>query len=103
MGILSARKNLRIMRISAMEQLQTYSAERFVDFKSLIDGSVIAQLSFLPQTRSAEDFLTAEVTARGRYPAVNRPPTPAEIEDMLFGWMVEAGVSSNSVLYVETG
>ncbi len=58
-GILSARKNLRIMRISAMERLQTYSTEQFVDFKSLIDGSVIAQLSFLPQTRSAEDFLPA--------------------------------------------
>ncbi len=100
-GILSARKNLRIMRISAMERLQTYSTERFVDFKSLIDGSVIAQLSFLPQTRSAEDFLPAEVTYKGATYRVNRPPTPEEIEDMLFGWMVEAGVSSNSVLYVK--
>ncbi len=99
--VLSARKNLRIMRIAAMERLQTYSAERFVDFKSLIDGSVIAQLSFLPQTRSADDFLPAEVTYKGTSYRVDRLPTRGEIEDMLFGWMVEAGVSSNSVLYAK--
>jgi phosphoribosylaminoimidazolecarboxamide formyltransferase/IMP cyclohydrolase len=34
---------------------------------------------------------------------VNREPTTAEIEDMLFGWFVEAGVTSNSVLYVRDG
>ncbi|MCU0520793.1 MAG: IMP cyclohydrolase [Anaerolineae bacterium] len=100
-AILGARKNLRIMRIAAMEQLQSFSHERFVDFKSLVDGSVIAQLSYLPQTRAAADLLPAETTYKGTVYTVNRAPTSVEIEDMLFGWMVEAGVSSNSVLYVK--
>ena len=34
---------------------------------------------------------------------VNRQPTPAELDDLLFGWLVEAGVTSNSVLYVKDG
>ncbi len=100
-AILGARKNLRIMRIAAMERLQSFTNERFVDFKSLVDGAVIAQLSFLPQTRTAQDLLPAEATYKGKAFKVDRAPTQAEIEDMLFGWMVEAGVSSNSVLYVK--
>ena len=46
-AILGKRKNLRIMRIGAMDQLRSFAPERVVDFKSLIDGSVIAQLSFI--------------------------------------------------------
>ncbi|MHB8205330.1 MAG: IMP cyclohydrolase, partial [Desulfomonilaceae bacterium] len=34
---------------------------------------------------------------------VERHPTPREIEDMIFGWAVEQGVTSNSVLYVKDG
>ena len=30
-----------------------------------------------------------------------RPATAAELEDLLFGWQVEQGVTSNSVLYVK--
>jgi phosphoribosylaminoimidazolecarboxamide formyltransferase/IMP cyclohydrolase len=33
----------------------------------------------------------------------NRQPTEQELADMLFGWKVEAGVTSNSVLYVKDG
>ena len=30
-------------------------------------------------------------------------PTEKEYEDLIFGWLVEAGVTSNSVLYVKDG
>jgi phosphoribosylaminoimidazolecarboxamide formyltransferase/IMP cyclohydrolase len=101
--ILGQRKNLRIMRIDNMARLATFSGERFVDFKSLVDGAVIAQLSYTPTTRAAADLLPAETTRRGTDYRVERAPTPSEIEDMLFGWKVEAGVSSNSVLYAKDG
>ena len=101
--ILSGRKNLRIMRIGNIERLQSFSSERFVDFKSLIDGAVIAQLSFTPTVQHADDLLPAEVTRRGVTYKIDRAPTEAEIADMLFGWKVEAGVSSNSVLYARDG
>jgi phosphoribosylaminoimidazolecarboxamide formyltransferase / IMP cyclohydrolase len=101
--ILAGRRNLRIMRIGNMARLRTFAGERFVDLKSLIDGALIAQLSFVPQTQSREDLMVAETTHRGETHRVNRAPTESEVEDMLFGWMVEAGVTSNSVLYAKEG
>jgi phosphoribosylaminoimidazolecarboxamide formyltransferase / IMP cyclohydrolase len=100
-AILAGRKNLRIMRIGNMARLQTFASERFIDLKSLVDGALIAQLSFVPQTQSAQDLMLAETVYRGETHRVNREPTQAEVADMLFGWMVEAGVSSNSVLYAK--
>ncbi|MEN8180749.1 MAG: IMP cyclohydrolase, partial [Pseudomonadota bacterium] len=99
--ILARRKNLRIMRIDNIERLAQFAAERFVDFKSLIDGSVIAQLSYLPTARTADDLQLAETVFKDQVYRVEREPTEKEIEDMLFGWLVEAGVTSNSVLYVK--
>ncbi|MBR0365152.1 MAG: S-adenosylmethionine:tRNA ribosyltransferase-isomerase, partial [Clostridia bacterium] len=34
---------------------------------------------------------------------IARLPTAKEYEDLVFGWLVEAGVTSNSVLYVKDG
>ncbi|MGC9520335.1 MAG: IMP cyclohydrolase [Anaerolineae bacterium] len=101
--ILAGRKNLRIMRIRALERLRSFATEQYIDFKSLIDGAVIAQLSFVPSVRTAEDLIPAETTRKGETYRVARAPTESEIDDMLFGWMVEAGVTSNSVLYVKNG
>jgi phosphoribosylaminoimidazolecarboxamide formyltransferase/IMP cyclohydrolase len=99
--ILARRRNLRIMRIANMERLASFAAECFVDFKSLIDGGIVAQLSFVPHTRTRDDLQLAETIHDGRTYRIERTPTDAEIEDMLFGWLVEAGVTSNSVLYVK--
>jgi len=101
--IFARRKNLRVMRIANMSRLKTYDGERFVDFKSLIDGGVIAQWSFTPRTRKKKDFLPAQTTCKGREYKINRLPAEKEYEDLIFGWMVEAGVTSNSVLYVKNG
>jgi phosphoribosylaminoimidazolecarboxamide formyltransferase/IMP cyclohydrolase len=98
--VLARRTNLRIMRIGNMARLASYAAERFVDFKSLIDGGIIAQLSYVPATRTAADLRLAETVHKGQTYRVTREPTAAEVDDMLFGWLVEAGVTSNSVLYV---
>jgi len=99
--ILAQRKNLRILRIDNMARLTEFAPERIVDFKSLIDGGVIAQLSFQPRTRIPEDLMLAEATRKGTTYRIAREPTEREVEDMLFGWMVEAGVTSNSVLYAK--
>ena len=34
---------------------------------------------------------------------MNRQPTDREFDDLMFGWLVECGVTSNSVLYVKDG
>jgi phosphoribosylaminoimidazolecarboxamide formyltransferase/IMP cyclohydrolase len=101
LGILEARKNLRVIRITAMDKLQTFIGERVVDFKSLMDGGLVAQWSFVPETLSKTDFTLASTEYKGKTYKVNREPTPAEYEDLLFGWLVESGITSNSVIYVK--
>lgn len=103
LDIFSRKKNLRVMRIGDIAKLQTYSGERVVDFKSLVDGGIIAQWSFVPQSRKREDLVPAQCTYRDKEYKINRLPTDQEYDDLLFGWMVEAGVTSNSVLYVKDG
>ncbi|MGD8251727.1 MAG: IMP cyclohydrolase [Desulfobacterales bacterium] len=101
LDILGRRKNLRVIRIRAMERLREFVGERVVDFKSLIDGGIIAQWSFAPRSLRAADLKLAASEHQGRSYSIDREPTAAELEDLLFGWLVETGVSSNSVIYVK--
>jgi phosphoribosylaminoimidazolecarboxamide formyltransferase/IMP cyclohydrolase len=101
--ILTSRKNLRIVRIGNIAKLEEFAPARFVDFKCLVDGGIVAQLSFVPTARTKDDLKVAEVERKGTVYRIEREPTPAEYDDMLFGWMVEAGVTSNSVIYVKDG
>lgn len=101
MPIFSRKPNLRIIRIGNMARLQQFAGRRFVEFKNLIDGGIIAQWSFVPVTRDKQDLRLAECEYKGKQYRIERAPTEAEIQDMLFGWLVESGVTSNSVLYVK--
>jgi len=101
MDILAPKKNLRVIRIANIGRLQTFVGERFVDFKSLIDGGIIAQWSFVPQARSKADLKLAECDYQGKTYRIKREPTDQEYADMLFGWLVESGVTSNSVIYAK--
>lgn len=103
MEMLAARKNLRVMRIADMARLENYACERFADFKSLIDGGLIVQWSFVPAVRRADQFLPAECVHQGRTCRAIRRPDARELDDMLFGWLVETGINSNSVIYVKDG
>lgn len=99
--ILGRRKNLRVIRINAMDKLQSFVGERVVDFKSLMDGGIVAQWSFVPTTLKKEDLFIASTEYKGTTYKVDRVPTDREYEDMLFGWLVESGITSNSVIYVK--
>jgi phosphoribosylaminoimidazolecarboxamide formyltransferase/IMP cyclohydrolase len=101
--MLAKRKNLRIMRISRIYDLEKYRKFRFVDFKSLIDGGIIVQQSPLNNIQSKDDFLPAKTTYHGKEYMIERMPTDKEYADMIFGWSVEQGITSNSVIYVKDG
>ncbi|MBW2107810.1 MAG: IMP cyclohydrolase [Deltaproteobacteria bacterium] len=103
MNIFSKKKNLRVIRIGNISRLQTFVGERVVEFKSLIDGGIIAQWSFVPEARSRDALKLAECEYKGQSYRINRAPTDREYDDMLFGWLVESGVTSNSVIYVKDG
>lgn len=101
--ILKKAKDLRIIRIARFDRLAELVSRRSLDFKSLIDGGLIVQQSPLNAILSTEDFKPAVSVYQGREYAIKRPPTEEELEDLLFGWQVEQGVTSNSVLYVKDG
>lgn len=101
--ILAERKNLRIMRIKNMDRLNDFAVRRFIDFKSLQDGGIVAQVSFKPEAITGEKLLLGQTVYRGKEYRIKRTPTESEYKDLIFGWIVEAGVTSNSVLYVKNG
>ena len=101
--ILKRRANLRIVKVPRIDRLAEYRPLRFVDFKSLIDGGIVVQQSSVNAIRTKNDFQKAQATYKGKTYAIERQPTEQEYDDMVFGWAVEQGVSSNSVLYVKNG
>ncbi len=101
--VLARRKNLRIVRINSMDKLFEYTGMRFVDFKSLMDGGLIVQQSPLNRIKTAEDFILASSEYKGKTYSIERKPTDRDYNDMLFGWQVEQGITSNSGIYVKDG
>ncbi len=101
--ILAKRSNLRIVGIDRIDELSKYAGFRYIEFKSLIDGGLIVQQSPLNRIRSQEDFSPASTEFEGKTYNLERNPTEEEYADMLFGWQVEQGITSNSVIYVKDG
>jgi len=94
--ILKKWKNLRLLQIKEIERLQNYRTKRHIDIKSLMDGGLILQESQPFTIKGKEDLKPAEANYKGQTYKVKRMPTEKEYQDMLFGWYVESGVSSNS-------
>jgi phosphoribosylaminoimidazolecarboxamide formyltransferase/IMP cyclohydrolase len=101
--VLAQRKNLRIVKISRIDNLEYYRESRFVDFKSLIDGGFIVQQSPVNRIKTSADFTLAVTEYKGQSYTIEKKPTEEEYADMLFGWQVEQGITSNSVIYVKDG
>jgi len=101
--ILQKKKNLRIVKIPGINRLAELRESVFPDFKSLIDGGIIVQQSSTTRIKCKDDLLPAVAEYQGKKYSIERLPTEKEFNDMLFGWYVEQGVTSNSVLYVKDG
>ena len=89
--------------MAGIDRLADYETSPLRRFQSLIDGGIIVQQSAVNSIRSAADLKPATATYKGVAYSCERQPTAREIEDMLFGWAVEHGVTSNSVIYVKDG
>ncbi|MCG8529484.1 MAG: IMP cyclohydrolase [Desulfovibrionales bacterium] len=99
---LKKRKNLRILEIPGMAHLEDLVNVPVLDFKSLIDGGLVMQQSFRNRILSAEDFIPATAEKDG-VEVASRQPTADELDDLLFAWAVESGVTSNSIIFVRNG
>ena len=102
LAVLTTKKNLRIIRIPALAHLEDMVGTPFLDIKSLVDGGLIIQASFRNRILSADDFLPAEAAKDG-LTVMARTPTPKEADDLLFAWAIEAGVTSNSIIFARNG
>ena len=103
LDILKSKKNLRIFKLPGLAHLEKLVGQPFLDVKSLADGGLVLQFSFRNRILSVADFLPASATDKAGTTVVARAPSPQEAEDLLFAWAVEAGVTSNSVIFVKNG
>ncbi len=102
-ALLAKRKNLRIVMLDKISELARYRDTTHVEFKALMDGGIIVQQSQKNRIRTKADFQQARTVYKGQEYATERRPTEQEYDDMLFGWNVEQGITSNSVIYVKDG
>ncbi|RRD70644.1 MULTISPECIES: IMP cyclohydrolase [unclassified Desulfovibrio] len=100
--VLKKRKNLRIMELPGLGRLEDLTRSAFLDIKSLADGGLVLQKSFVNRILSGTDFLPATAASDGLSVSA-RAPSPAELDDLRFAWAVEAGVTSNSVIFARGG
>ncbi len=101
--LLKTRKNLRIMQLPGLARLEELTDSSFLDIKSLADGGLIVQKSFVNRILTACDFLPATGTNKEGSTVTARKPSPQEIDDLHFAWAVESGVTSNSVIFAKNG
>ncbi|MBQ3059134.1 MAG: IMP cyclohydrolase [Desulfovibrio sp.] len=101
--ILKSRKNLRIMELPALAALQDLPQSAFLDIKSLSDGGLIVQKSFVNRILTDADFIPAAASTREGLEVTARKPDKDELADLRFAWAVEAGVTSNSVIFARDG
>jgi phosphoribosylaminoimidazolecarboxamide formyltransferase/IMP cyclohydrolase len=103
LDLIKRRKNLRIFKLPALGDLSRLPESSFLDIKSMADGGLIVQKSFVNRIRAVEDFLPASARAEDGSFISARAPSAREAEDLLFAWAVEAGVISNSVIFAKNG
>ncbi len=101
--LIKARKNLRIIRLPGLASLDNLVNSSFLDIKSLSDGGLIVQKSFVNSITDVNDFLPAAHTDANGVSVNTRKPTAQELDDLYFAWAVEAGVTSNSVIFAKNG
>lgn len=102
-AILKSRKNLRILELPGLGRLEELASSAWLDIKSLADGGLILQKSFQNRIMDASDFIPATARTKDGAEVCARKPTPAELDDLRFAWAVEAGVTSNSVIFARDG
>ena len=66
------------------------------EFIVLVGPSGCGKSTLLRMVAGLESISEGEVR-------IARRPTEAEARDLLFGWLVETGITSNSVIYVKDG
>ncbi|HLB16039.1 MAG TPA: bifunctional phosphoribosylaminoimidazolecarboxamide formyltransferase/IMP cyclohydrolase [Burkholderiales bacterium] len=84
-AVLAGKQNVRVLAVPMGDEVQRYDLKR-------VGGGVLVQT---PDSRN--------VTAADLKVVSRRPPTPAEVEDLLFAWRVAKFVKSNAIVFAGGG
>lgn len=103
LSILARRKNLRVFELPGLGRLKELLASVWLDIKSLVDGGIIVQKSFMNRILKDADFQPARALTPDGTEVMARFPDKRELEDLRFAWAVESGVTSNSVVFARDG
>jgi phosphoribosylaminoimidazolecarboxamide formyltransferase/IMP cyclohydrolase len=91
------------MELPGLGRLEEWRDRAFLDIKTLADGGLVLQKSFVDHIIADADFLPAAATTHDGLSVIARRPGKKELDDLRFAWAVEAGVSSNSVIFARDG
>ncbi len=122
---LATRSNLRIVRMKSLEKLGEWSQQPYLDMKAMHDGSVVCQRSYsaclgddaqpltclddfkrlavVPADIPEREMVEGRLKRTGKMVAIENAPTEEQWRDMWFGWIVQTGTTSNSVLLAKDG
>ncbi len=87
----------------ALGRLEEFLASAVLDIKSLSDGGLIIQKAFKNRIHSNSDFFQQKQLQKRVWKFAHESLQKKELDDLRFAWAVEAGVTSNSVIFAKNG
>ena len=99
-------REIRIVRLPDFSTLPKFIDEgtSVLEIKVFDDGSLVLAQPYLSRVRTGNDLVLAynEHKTKGRI-EIQRPPTPRELDDLVFAWYVNIHVRSNGVVIAKNG
>ena len=99
-------REIRIVQLPDFSALPKFIDEgtSVLEIKVFDDGSLVLAQPYLSRVKSGDDLVPAynEHKTKGRI-EIQRPPTPRELDDLLFAWYVNIHVRSNGVVIAKNG
>ncbi len=98
-------KEIRVIRLPNLMSLPKWVGDPAPPtIKVLMDGSLVVAEAMLTRLKSGDDLepATTDHPKHGKF-AIERRPSPQEIDDLLFSWYVNLNVRSNGVVIAKNG
>lgn len=98
-------KEIRVIKLPNLMSLPKWVGDPAMPtIKTLMDGTLVVADPLLTKVKGAGDLVpaTTEHAIHGKF-AIEKMPTVAQIEDLLFSWYVNLSVRSNGVVIAKNG
>ncbi|MCE5323861.1 IMP cyclohydrolase [bacterium] len=98
-------KEIRVIKMPNISSLPKWVGDHAAPtIKTLADGTVVVAEPLLTNIKSAADLApaTTEHAKHGKF-VIEKQPTAAQLDDLLFSWYVNLNVRSNGVVIAKNG